>query len=115
MGVMITASHNTFEYNGLKFFDSEGFKINKDLEYKIENIVSDIKKYKKIINLSYESGKAIRLEDAQGRYSEYLKSTLENKSSFQKIKVVLDCANGATYNIAPRLFWEIGCKCSYNK
>ena len=110
MGVMITASHNTFEYNGLKFFNSKGFKINKELEYKIENIVSDIKKYKKIINLSYESGKAIRLDDAQGRYSEYLKSTLESKSKFQNIKVVLDCANGATYNIAPRLFWEIGCK-----
>jgi len=109
MGVMITASHNTFEYNGLKFFDSKGFKINKELEYKIENIVSDIKKYKKIINLSYDSGKALRLEDAQGRYSEYLKSTLENKSYFQNIKVVLDCANGATYNIAPRIFWEIGC------
>ncbi|MDC0195233.1 phosphoglucosamine mutase [Alphaproteobacteria bacterium] len=109
MGVMITASHNTFEYNGLKFFDSKGFKINKELEYKIESIVSDIKKYKKITNLSYESGKALRLDDAQGRYSEYLKSTLENKLHFQNIKVVLDCANGATYNIAPKLFWEIGC------
>ena len=110
MGVMITASHNTYEYNGLKFFDSQGFKIIKSLEKKIENIVFDKAKYKKIINLSYESGKAIRLEDAQGRYSEYLKSTLENKSNFKKLKIVLDCANGATYNVAPNLFWEIGCE-----
>ena len=110
MGVMITASHNTYEYNGLKFFDSEGFKITRILEKKIENIVFDKTKYKKIINLSYESGKAIRLEDAQGRYSEYLKSTLENKSNFKKIKIILDCANGATYHVAPNLFWEIGCE-----
>jgi phosphoglucosamine mutase len=109
MGVMITASHNTYEYNGLKFFDSKGFKITRFLEKKIENIISNKTKYKKIINLSYESGKAIRLEDAQGRYSEYLKSTIEIKSKFKKLKIVLDCANGATYHVAPNIFWEIGC------
>ena len=110
MGVMITASHNTYEYNGLKFFDSQGFKIIRSLEKKIEDIVNNRAKYKKIINLSYQSGKAIRLEDAQGRYSEYLKSTLKNKSNFKKLKIVLDCANGATYHVAPNLFWEIGCE-----
>ena len=110
MGVMITASHNTYEYNGLKFFDSLGFKIIKSLEKKIEDIVFNKSKYKKIINLTYESGKAIRLEDAQGRYSEYLKSTLYNKFKFEKLKIVLDCANGATYHVAPNLFWEIGCE-----
>ena len=110
MGVMITASHNTYEYNGLKFFDSLGFKITKSLEKKIENIVSNRVKYNKIVNLSYESGKAIRLEDAQGRYSEYLKSKLRNKEKFKKLKIILDCANGATYHIAPNLFWEIGCE-----
>ena len=55
------------------------------------------------------SGKALRLEDAQGRYSEYLKSTLSKKNNIKKYKVVLDCGNGATYNIAPTLFWELGC------
>ena len=110
MGVMITASHNTYEYNGLKFFDSEGCKLNRTMEKKIENIVSSMSKYKKIINLSYESGKALRLEDAQGRYSEYLKSTLNNKTKFKNLKIVLDCANGSTYNIAPNLFWELGCE-----
>jgi len=110
MGVMITASHNTFEYNGLKFFDSNGLKITRSLENKIEKIISDKAKYNKILNISFESGKAIRLEDAQGRYSEYLKSTLESKSKLKKIKVILDCANGATYLVAPKLFWEIGCE-----
>ena len=110
MGVMITASHNTYQYNGLKFFDKNGNKIIKTLEKKIENIVFNKFKYNKIINLSYESGKAIRLEDARGRYSEYLKSTLEKKIKFRKLKVVIDCANGATYHVAPNIFWEIGCE-----
>ena len=110
MGVMITASHNTFEYNGLKFFDSSGSKIVKSLEKKIEGIVFNKVKYNKIINLTYESGKALRLEDAQGRYSEYLKSTLNNELKCEKLKIILDCANGATYHVAPNLFWEIGCE-----
>ena len=110
LGVMITASHNTYEYNGLKFFDSEGYKFNRTIEKKIENIVSSTTKYNKIINLSNLSGKALRLDDAQGRYSEYLKSTLKNKTTYKNLKVVLDCANGATYNVAPNLFWEIGCE-----
>ena len=110
MGVMITASHNTYEYNGLKFFDSNGFKIDRKLEKEIEAIILDKIKYNKILKKKFEAGKAIRLEDAQGRYAEYLKSTLEKKSKLKKMKVVLDCANGATYLIAPSLFWEIGCE-----
>ncbi|SVE51507.1 uncharacterized protein METZ01_LOCUS504361, partial [marine metagenome] len=110
MGVMITASHNTYEYNGLKFFDATGMKITRSLENKIENIISNRSKYNQIVNLSYQCGKAIRLKDAQGRYSEYLKSTLKNKEKIKKLKIVLDCANGATYHIAPNIFWEIGCE-----
>ena len=110
IGVMITASHNTYEYNGLKFFDSLGFKLNSKIEEKVEKIVLDKKKYSKVINNSFYSGNAKRLEDASGRYSEFLKSSLNKKSSKKKLKVVLDCANGATYNIAPNLFWEIGHK-----
>jgi len=110
LGVMITASHNTYEYNGLKFFDSEGYKFNRTIEKKIENIISSTTKYNKIINLSNISGKALRLDDAQGRYSEYLKSTLNNKTKYKNLKVVLDCANGATYNVAPNIFWELGCE-----
>ncbi len=108
IGVMITASHNTFEYNGLKFFDQKGNKLNPIIEKKVEKIILDKKQYSKIINKSYSSGKAKRLEDASGRYSEYLKSTLNKKYNNKKLNIVLDCANGATYNIAPSLFWELG-------
>ena len=109
MGVMITASHNTYEYNGLKFFDSQGNKISKDLENKIEKIISNKKIYNKISQLDHHSGKALRLEGAQGRYLEYLKSTLNKENNIKKFKIVLDCGNGATYSVAPTLFWELGC------
>ncbi len=108
IGVMITASHNTYEYNGLKFFDSKGLKLSNKIEKKVEEIVLNKNKYSKIRNLSFKSGKAIRLEDASGRYSEFLKNTLDKKNNQKKYKIVLDCANGATYNIAPNLFWELG-------
>ena len=110
IGVMITASHNTYEYNGLKFFDSNGSKILRVLEKKIESIVFNNTKYNKIINLSYESGKAFRLEDANQKYSQYLKSLINKSIKIKKLKVVLDCGNGATYNIAPNLLVDLGCK-----
>ena len=68
IGVMITASHNTFEYNGLKFFDSKGYKLNKNIEKKVEKIISSSKKYLQIINSSSKSGKALRLDDSSGTY-----------------------------------------------
>ena len=108
IGVMITASHNTYEYNGLKFFDSKGFKLQNHIEKKVEKIISNPKQYSKIKNTIFKLGKALRLEDASGRYSEYLKSTLNKKIKTKKFKIVLDCANGATYNVAPSLFWELG-------
>ena len=108
IGVMITASHNTYEYNGIKFFNLDGFKISSKLEKEIENIVLNKKKYSKILNSNNNTGKAIRLEDASGRYSEFLKSTLDKKIKTKKLKIVLDCGNGATYDIAPNIFWELG-------
>ncbi len=108
IGVMITASHNTYEYNGIKFFNVDGFKISSKLEKEIENIVLNKKKYFKILNSENNTGKAIRLEDASGRYSEFLKSTLNKKLKIKKLKIVLDCGNGATYEIAPNIFWELG-------
>ena len=108
IGVMITASHNTFEYNGLKFFNADGYKISSQLEKQIEDIVSNKGKYSKIIDNEVNTGKAIRLEDASGRYSEFLKNTLDKKTKIKKLKIVLDCGNGATYDIAPNIFWEIG-------
>ena len=108
IGVMITASHNTYEYNGLKFFDNEGIKLNSKIEEKVEKIVLNKNKYYKLTNNKFLPGKAKRLEDASGRYSEFLKSSLSKKILKKKLKIVLDCANGATYNIAPSLFWELG-------
>ena len=108
IGVMITASHNTYEYNGIKFFNAEGFKISSKLEKQIEKIVLNQSKYSKILKSEINTGKAIRLEDASGRYSEFLKSTLDKKLKIKKLKIVLDCGNGATYDIAPNIFWELG-------
>ena len=108
IGVMITASHNTYEYNGIKFFNLDCFKISSKLEREIENIVLNNKKYSKILNSNNKTGKAIRLEDASGRYSEFLKSTLNKNIKTKKLKIVLDCGNGATYDIAPSIFWELG-------
>ncbi len=110
IGVMITASHNTYEYNGLKFFDSTGTKLSSLIEQKVEKIVLDNKKYSRVSNNTFISGNARRLEDASGRYSEFLKSTLKKTFSKRKLKIVLDCANGATYSIAPNIFWELGHK-----
>ena len=84
IGVMITASHNTYEYNGIKFFNLDGFKISSKLEKEIENIVLNKKKYSKILNIKNNTGKAIRLEDASGRYSEFLKSTLDKNVKTKK-------------------------------
>ena len=108
IGVMITASHNTYEYNGLKFFNSDGFKISYKLENEVEKIILSKKKYTQIISSEVNTGKAIRLKDASGRYSEFLKSTLDKNIKIKKLKIVLDCGNGATYEIAPNIFWELG-------
>jgi len=88
IGVMITASHNTYEYNGLKFFDHHGRKLDKKIEEKVESIVLNKNKYAKITNKSFISGNAKRLEDASGRYSEYLKSTLSKNLNKKKLKIV---------------------------
>ena len=80
------------------------------LEKKIESIVFNNAKYNKIINLSYESGTAFRLENSHLKYSQYLKSTTNKSKKIKKLKIVLDCANGATYNIAPNLLIDLGCK-----
>ncbi len=110
LGVMITASHNTYEYNGLKFFNRDGYKLKPNIEHKVENLVLNKNLYAKVSKNYYILGKAKRLEDAAGRYSEYLKNCLDKKIIKKKLKIVLDCANGATYNIAPDLFWELGHK-----
>lgn len=103
-GIVISASHNPFYDNGLKFFSSEGTKLPDDIEDEIEAMFeADME----IVD-SALLGKAERVEDAQGRYIEACKATIPIGTSFKGIKVVLDCANGATYHIAPNVFAELG-------
>ena len=103
-GIMLTASHNPFEDNGLKFFGSDGFKLSDDLELKIEELIlgPDLTPQEAGV-----IGKAFRIEDARGRYIEFIKNAV-GAYSLEGIKVVLDCANGAAYFLAPLIFEELG-------
>ena len=106
-GIVISASHNSFEDNGIKFFSSEGFKLPDALEEKIEELMPDegLQRHRP---KGAEIGKAYRLDDASGRYIEYIKSTLPKGMNFEGIKIVVDCANGAAYKITPLLLRELG-------
>ena len=105
--IMITASHNPYQDNGLKFFNSNGFKISLEEEIKIEELFFnyDFENHKIKSN---SLGKAERLGDAIGRYSEALKQTVEKNIIFNDLKVVLDTANGAAYKVAPQILYELG-------
>ena len=105
--VMITASHNPYSDNGLKFFSNNGFKITQEEERKIEDnfFNYDFDNFK-IKQSNY--GKAIRLKDAIGRYSEALKRSADKDLDYNNLKVVLDCANGAAYKVAPEVLFEMG-------
>ncbi|MDH5766329.1 MAG: phosphoglucosamine mutase [Gammaproteobacteria bacterium] len=103
-GIVISASHNPFYDNGLKFFSGEGTKLPDDLEDEIEAMFEA----KMEIVDSARLGKAERVVDAQGRYIEACKATIPIGTRFSGIRVVLDCANGATYHIAPSVFIELG-------
>lgn len=106
-GIVISASHNPFMDNGIKFFSSKGFKLPDELEKKIEILVNDEKLLKYRAKGS-EIGKAYRLDDATGRYIEYIKSTLPRGITFEGMKIVVDCANGAAYKTTPWLLRELG-------
>ncbi len=106
LGVMISASHNPHEDNGIKFFGSDGYKLSHDIESKIEHLIkhNNITKNSNTNNL----GKALRLDGAKERYIEYIKNTLPRGVKLNGLKVVIDCANGAAYSIAPQVLWELG-------
>lgn len=106
-GIVISASHNPFEDNGIKFFSSEGYKLSDELERKIEGLVKEDGLLKNRPQGS-EIGKAFRLDDATGRYIEYIKSTIPRGVTFEGMKIVVDCANGAAYKTTPWLFRELG-------
>jgi len=103
-GVVISASHNPYYDNGIKFFSSEGAKLGDDIEHAIE---AEIEKPMQVM-ASAELGKAKRIDDAAGRYIEFCKSTFPNDMNLRGLKIVLDCANGATYHVAPPVFHELG-------
>lgn len=106
-GVVISASHNPFEDNGIKFFSSDGFKLPDEIEERIEDLVTDSNIFNKRPS-GPEIGKAFRIEDATGRYIEYIKSTIPRGSTLEGLKVVVDCANGAAYKVTPWVLRELG-------
>lgn len=103
-GIVISASHNPFYDNGIKFFSPLGFKLDDDLELAIEEKMQQPLETAEPQNL----GKAVRFEDAAGRYIEYCKSTFPQRQSLDGIKIVIDCAHGAGYHVAPDVFEELG-------
>lgn len=108
-GVVISASHNPYQDNGIKFFSNDGFKLPDEMEARIEQlIVSDeISHLRPTADLI---GKAYRLDDADGRYIEWVKRSLPKDLDFQGLRLVVDCANGAAYKVAPTVLRELGAK-----
>lgn len=109
-GVMISASHNSYEDNGIKFFGPDGFKLADETENEIERLMEpghldELRASPDLV------GKAVRIDDARGRYTVFLKNCVERQVSFEGVKVVLDCANGAAYRSAPEVFSELGAVC----
>lgn len=103
-GIVISASHNVYSDNGIKFFSGDGTKLPDSVEQAIEAQMD----LAMTTVPSAELGKARRIEDATGRYIEYCKGTLNNHFSLSGMRIVLDCANGATYHVAPRVLTELG-------
>ncbi len=103
-GVVISASHNSYKDNGIKFFDNKGKKLSKELELQIEALVDQ---KIDVVNVE-ELGKASRISDAGGRYVEFCKKSLVKNEDFSGLKLVLDVANGAAYDVAPKVFKELG-------
>ncbi|BBI48049.1 phosphoglucosamine mutase [Vreelandella olivaria] len=103
-GIVISASHNPFDDNGIKFFSAEGKKLPDETEDRIEAMLEAPLTTAEAAQL----GKATRIDDAAGRYIEFCKSTLPDRLSLHGLRIVLDCAHGATYHIAPNVFRELG-------
>lgn len=103
-GIVISASHNPFADNGIKFFSSEGTKLPDEVEFAIEDMIDQPMTTVE----SHQLGKAFRIDDAGGRYIEFCKSTAHSLNSLTGLKIVVDCANGATYQVAPSVLRELG-------
>lgn len=106
-GIVISASHNPFHDNGIKIFGADGFKISNELEKEIEQLVLNENLNNLLVD-SAEIGRAKRIEDAAGRYIVDIKNTFPLELTLDGMRVVLDCANGAAYKVAPAVFEELG-------
>ncbi len=106
LGVMISASHNTFEDNGIKLFGPDGFKLSDGTEAQIEQLMGTNLAAR--MASSRKLGRAKRMEDAGGRYMEFAKNTFPRGLRLDGLKIVVDCANGAAYKVAPTVLWELG-------
>lgn len=107
-GVVISASHNPYEDNGIKFFGADGFKLSDEVEDEIERLMEDPGLLAGLRANPDKVGKAFRIDDAGGRYTVFLKSCLERDAKLDGLKIVLDTANGAAYKVAPMVFTELG-------
>ena len=106
LGVMISASHNLFEDNGIKLFGPDGYKLSDEVEEEIEALLcADLGSR---LSQSRELGRAKRVESVQARYIEFAKRTLPRNLSLEGLRIVVDCANGAAYKVAPEALWELG-------
>ncbi len=105
-GVMISASHNPYQDNGIKIFSADGYKLPDQVELEIEKWL-DRDDLDEQVPATDKLGKATRLEDLGGRYNEFLKSSLPRGMNFKGLKIVVDAAHGAAYKIAPQIFWEL--------
>ena len=105
VGVMISASHNPYQDNGIKLFGADGYKLDDSLEAKIEEAIDADLASARVA--PEDLGKATRLDDALGRYIESLKRSIPRTESFEGLKVVVDCAHGAAYKVAPQVLWEL--------
>ncbi len=107
-GVVVSASHNPYYDNGIKFFSARGKKLDDELEQKITDYLNEYEHKPIDLVKAMDLGKAHRINDAQGRYVEHCKSTIPPRMELSGMKLVLDCANGATYQVAPAVFRELG-------
>ncbi|MFM7084558.1 MAG: phosphoglucosamine mutase [Hyphomicrobium sp.] len=106
IGVMISASHNRYEDNGIKLFDPDGYKLSDDMELEIERLIECDSRA--LLIHADKIGRATRVESAQERYIEFAKRTLPRNLKLNGLRIVIDCANGAGYKVAPEALWELG-------
>lgn len=106
-GLVLSASHNPFEDNGIKIFGGDGFKLPDEMEDEIQELIESgrVKDFRPTSN---EVGRAKRIDDASGRYNVFCKNTFPDAVSLEGLRIVLDCSNGATYKVAPVIFQELG-------